>query len=320
MSFWTELLGFLRPAIKEKGQKEGVNASDVAAQQPPGTAKVAVTSDASHESVEVLQLEIFLQTDPGSVRTNNEDRCFYKRPGDPTLAASKGTLVIVADGMGGAAGGEVASEMAIRTIPDLYYNSTKAPALAVKESLETASSEIYRAAQADPELRGMGTTCVAVAILIPQVFVAYVGDSRLYLLREGGFYQITEDHTIVGDMVRKGILTREQARTHEERNVLSLSLGGRPEIQASYLEEPMTLLPGDRLLLCSDGLHDLISDLEMQSIVAASPVQDAVQGLINAANREGGHDNITAALIHAYIGKPSERDCRATRELSISSA
>lgn len=310
MSLWKKLVGLLQPAMNQEPPTE----------KPPAIAEASVPPEPSEVAVEVLELEIFLQTDPGSVRTNNEDRCFFKRPGDPALAASKGTLVIVADGMGGASAGEVASEMAVRSIPDLYYNSAKAPALAIKEALEIASSEIHRAAQADPELHGMGTTCVAVAILVPQVFVAYVGDSRLYLLREGGFYQITEDHTIVNDMVRKGILTREQARIHEERNVLSLSLGGRPEIQASFLEEPMTLRAGDRLLLCSDGLHDLITDLELQSIIAASPAHEAVQSLINAANREGGHDNITAALIHAHTRKPSERDCRATRELSISSA
>jgi protein phosphatase len=264
-------------------------------------------------------LEISLQTDPGSVRANNEDRGIYQRPSDPELAASKGTLVIVADGMGGASAGEVASEMAIRIVPDLYYGSKKPPALALKEALETASSEIHRTAQTAAGLRGMGTTCVAVAINPPEVFVAYVGDSRLYLLRDGSFYQLTEDHTVVVEMVRKGIISRDEARNHEERNVLSMSMGGRPEITASYLEKPLIVRAGDRLLLCTDGLHDLVSDLEMQATIADSPAHLAVQSLIEAAKREGGHDNITAALVHIHIKIQSESDCRATRELSISS-
>ena len=211
--------------------------------------------------------------------------------------------------------------MAVRIIPDLYYNSEKPPALALKGALDSASAEMYRTAQADPELRGMGTTCVAMAILVPEVYVAYVGDSRLYLLREGGFYQLTEDHTVVGEMVRKGILTREQARNHEERNVLSLSMGGRPEITASYWEKPMPLRAGDRLLVCSDGLHDLVGDGEMQAILASAPLHQAVDDLIAAAKRRGGHDNITVALVHVRLaeeGEPPAREARATREIPVS--
>jgi len=187
--------------------------------------------------------------------------------------------------------------MAVRSIPGHYYNSNKGPGLALKEALETASAEIHLAAQEDPELRGMGTTCVAMAILTPELYAAYVGDTRLYLLRDDGFYQLTEDHTVVGEMVRKGIITREQARNHEERNVLSLSMGGRPEITASYWEKPMVLRAGDRLLLCSDGLHDLVGDFEMQAIIAVTPTHLAVQNLIDAAKRNGGHDNITVAIL-----------------------
>jgi protein phosphatase len=243
----------------------------------------------------------------------------FKRPAEPELAERMGTLVVVADGMGGASAGEVASEMAVRIIPDLYFKSTKAPALALKEALEAASSEIHCTAQTDPGLHGMGTTCVAIAVIGPEVFVSYVGDSRLYLMREDGFYQLTEDHSVVFEMVRKGLLTRDQARHHEERNVLSLSMGGRPEITASYWEKPMVAREGDRLLLCTDGLHDLVSDEEIQSIVAGAPADEAVKKLISAAKREGGHDNITAALVHLRAKRLVERTCRATREVSIPS-
>jgi protein phosphatase len=210
--------------------------------------------------------------------------------------------------------------MAIKIIPEAYYRSPKVPALALKEAVEFASGEIHRTAQSNPALRGMGTTCVAMAVLLPEVFVAYVGDSRIYLLRDNTFYQLTEDHTVVFDMVRKGILTRDQARNHEERNVLSLSMGGRPEITASYWENPMIVRDGDRFLLCSDGLHDLVGDSEMQAIVAASPAHTAVPNLIEAARRNGGHDNITAALVHVFAPKVrTEADFKAIREFPIPS-
>lgn len=319
MSFWEKLVRFVQNQeqrdLKDESFNGLVSACAVlpAAAVSPPTREIDALADAN------LELEICLQTDPGSVRTNNEDRGVYKRPADPDVAAAKGILVIVADGMGGASAGEVASEMAIRIIPDLYYGSKEPPALALKEALEMASSEIHRVAQAEPELRGMGTTCVAMAIVTPEIYVAYVGDSRLYLLREGGFYQLTEDHTVVEEMVRKGIITRDQARNHEERNVLSLSMGGRPQITASYWEKPMLVRAGDRLLLCSDGLHDLVSDMEMQAIITNSATHLAVKDLIEAAKRQGGHDNITAALVCAFIPEAqSQTDFKATREISIS--
>ena len=317
MSLWKRFVKIIKPNVKE----EPVFKPEKTTEELSATAELPLTRESEQPAAGVrLDLDICLQTDLGVVRTNNEDRCVYQRPSDPEVAAAKGILVIVADGMGGALAGEVASEMAIKIIPEAYYRSPKVPALALKEAVEFASAEIHRTAQSDPALRGMGTTCVAMAILLPGVFVAYVGDSRIYLLRDNNFYQLTEDHTVVFEMVRKGILTRDQARHHEERNVLSLSMGGRPEITAAYWENPMIARYGDRFLLCSDGLHDLVGDSEMQAIVAASPAHQAVPNLIEAARRNGGHDNITAALVNVFIPEvPTEADFKATREFPISS-
>jgi serine/threonine protein phosphatase PrpC len=316
MSVWQRFVGLIQPNVKQ----EPMSNLEETKEQLWATGEFPLPRNGEEPTAGSLDLEICLQTDLGMVRRNNEDRGIYKRPSDPEVAAAKGTLIIVADGMGGASAGEVASEMAVKIIPEAYYSSPKAPALALKEAVESASGEIHRTAQTDPELRGMGTTCVAMAVLLPEVFVAYVGDSRLYLLRDDSFYQLTEDHTVVNEMVRKGIITRDQARHHEERNVLSMSMGGRPEITASYWEKPMLVRAGDRLLVCSDGLHDLVGDLEMQAIITDSPAHRAVQNLIEAAKRNGGHDNITAALVHVYIPKiQSETDFKATRELLISS-
>ena len=317
MSLWKRFVKIIKPNVKE----EPVSSPEETKEELSATGELPLTREGEQPAAGVgLDLDICLQTDLGVVRTNNEDRCVYQRPSDPEVAAAKGILVIVADGMGGASAGEVASEMAIKIIPEAYYRSPKVPALALKEAVEFASGEIHRTAQSNPALRGMGTTCVAMAVLLPEVFVAYVGDSRIYLLRDNTFYQLTEDHTVVFDMVRKGILTRDQARNHEERNVLSLSMGGRPEITASYWENPMIVRDGDRFLLCSDGLHDLVGDSEMQAIVAASPAHTAVPNLIEAARRNGGHDNITAALVNVFVPKvPTEADFKATREFPIPS-
>jgi protein phosphatase len=287
----------------------------------PTTREEPATGSEGQATAPPLELEICLQSHPGLVRSNNEDRGVYKRPGDPELATNRGTLVIVADGMGGASAGEVASEMAIRLVPEYYYAAAEAPALALKQALENASAEIHRTAQSSVELRGMGTTCVAVAIIPPEVYMAYVGDTRLYLLRDGGFYQLSEDHSVVFEMVRKGIITREQARRHEERNVLSLSMGGRPEITASFWDSPMISRHGDRLLICSDGLHDLVSDDEMRGIILDAPVDVAVHNLLAAANLKGGVDNITAALIHIHTPRTDgETESKATREVEVTSS
>jgi protein phosphatase len=323
MSIWQRVRKFLKASVGVDSHsspgantEEPENPSEV---HPTGEQTAHVAPEGGSIDSTALEVEICLQTDSGLVRTNNEDRGVYKRPGDPETAAKKGTLVIVADGMGGASAGEIASELAIRLIPDFYYGSAQAPALALKEALERASGEIHRTAQTNPELRGMGTTCVAVALLPPEVYMAYVGDSRLYLLRDQNLYQLSEDHSVVFDMVRKGILTRDQAKCHEERNVLSLSLGGRPEITASFWEKPMIARAGDRLLVCSDGLHDLVSDTEMQAIIADTPVDLAVHNLIATANLRGGLDNITAALIHIRPAQQEPVESPATREVMISS-
>jgi len=292
-------------------------------EQPAGTEDASDTGTAAQELAGIslageMALKICLQSDPGLVRTSNEDRGFYTRPSDQRVAEQKGALVIVADGMGGASAGEVAAEFAVRLIPESYYASPNEPGLALKQSLENASREIYHAAQDNPDLKGMGTTCVALVIRRSEAFMAYVGDSRLYLVRDGQLYRLTEDHSVVYDMVRQGLLTREQARMHEERNVLSLSMGGRPEISASGWDEPMTLREGDRFLLCSDGLHDIVSDECMRLIVSEFPPDEAALRLIEAAKKGGGHDNITAAIVHVCNAMAdSGIETKGTRELAI---
>ena len=184
-------------------------------------------------------------------------------PADDRALTTHGVIALVADGMGGCNGGEVASALACEKIPRIYFASNGPAPAALRASLEAVNGEIYQAAQAQPSLRGMGTTVVAFAITSSHGWLAYVGDSRLYLIRRGQIYRMSEDHSMVFEMVHKGLLTAEEARNHADRNVLSRALGSRPQVEVSCWEEPFPIQPGDRFLLCSDGLHDLVTDEKM---------------------------------------------------------
>ncbi|HEV3468566.1 MAG TPA: protein phosphatase 2C domain-containing protein, partial [Pyrinomonadaceae bacterium] len=201
-----------------------------------------------------------VRTDKGCVREVNEDAGRFVRPSDPALLQNKGALMVVADGMGGHSAGEVASQMAVELVSRLYYEARTddAPA-ALTAAVAEANRRIFAAAEADEHKRGMGTTCTALALRGAAAFAAHVGDSRLYMLRDGGVYQLSEDHSHVMEMVRAGLLTKEQARTHEDKNVILRALGTTPEVEVSAVE-PLEVRPGDFYLLSSDGLHDLVLD------------------------------------------------------------
>ena len=164
-------------------------------------------------------------SDVGCVRDLNEDRGRVVQPADDAERARRGVLAIVADGMGGHSAGEVASELAIAAVHRAYYESEGEPMEALAAALATANREIFAAASAEKKLEGMGTTCVALAVCNDHAHAASVGDSRIYLLRGGGIYQMTADDSAVGAMVAQGLLTREEARHHTDRNVILRALG-----------------------------------------------------------------------------------------------
>jgi protein phosphatase len=244
-----------------------------------------------------FEIAASVQTDVGCVREINEDSGRLVRPADPALLASKGTLVVVADGMGGHSAGEVASQMAADVVCRLYYASPDEPAVALRRAVEEANRRIHEAAAADESKHGMGTTCTALALCGATAYAAHVGDSRLYMLRAGQLYQLSEDHSAVNEMVKLGIITKEQARTHEDKNVILRALGTSPEVEVSALE-PFAVGVGDRYLLCSDGLHDLVLEDEIASLLGGSEdVHAAGERLIAMAKERGGHDNITVGII-----------------------
>ena len=265
-----------------------------------------------------FEIDASVQTDKGCVREINEDSGRMVRPADPRLLAEKGTLVVVADGMGGHSAGEVASQMAADVVSRVYYETRAEPSAALRRAVEDANRRIHEAAAADESKHGMGTTCTALALCGGRAYAAHVGDSRLYMLRAGQLYQLSEDHSAVNEMVKLGIITKEQARTHEDKNVILRALGTTPEVEVSVLD-PFAVREGDRYLLCSDGLHDLVLEDEIASILSeTADIHAAGERLIALAKERGGHDNITVGIIAIMpegTAAAEAQDAPTTREV-----
>jgi serine/threonine protein phosphatase PrpC len=251
-----------------------------------------------------LQLEYAQLTDVGRARPHNEDYVDHVVPTDPGQLVAKGSLFLVADGMGGHLAGEVASRGAVELVIAEYYadDSHDVPA-SLARAFRVANDELYHQAQADPAKGGMGTTLVAAAIVAHRVYIANVGDSRAYLIDRRGINQITEDHSWVEEQVRAGLLTPEQARRHPQRNLVTRALGSKPAVEVDIFEGEVQA--GELLLLCSDGLTGRVSDAEIASIAREHSPREAAQRLIGLANDRGGNDNITALLIRAQEETPT---------------
>ena len=228
-----------------------------------------------------------------------------------------GLLVVVADGMGGHKAGEVASQTAVTTILKVYQDTTGTPGEALDEAFRMAHKIIFKLAKEDASMAGMGTTCTALAIVNNEAWAAHVGDSRLYLIRGEGIYQLSEDHTAVADLVRQGLLTAEEAEKHEDRNVLLRAMGTKPDFSMMRWPEPMDVRPGDAFLLCSDGLHDLVKDSEMMAVVKDSSPKDACRKLIQMAKDRGGYDNITVAIVAIYSSNGQPAGLKDTRQVEV---
>src|SRR3984893_14095244 len=243
-----------------------------------------------------LRLDVAQLTDVGRKREHNEDNMAYVIPKDPQVMAMKGALFIVADGMGGHAAGEVASEIAVDTVSNAYYmDDNEDVATPLLQAIKRANTAIYQRAAENMLRSGMGTTCVAAVLRGNMSYIANVGDSRAYLVRGNQVRQITQDHSWVAEQVRAGLLSEDQARTHAQRNVITRCLGTQPDVEVDVFLEP--LQENDCLVLCTDGLSGLISDEEVMRIVDHSVPQESVYHLVERANENGGPDNITAIVV-----------------------
>jgi PPM family protein phosphatase len=239
-----------------------------------------------------MRLSSFAGTDVGRARSGNEDSYFCGR-----------TVFAVADGLGGHQGGEVASAAAVEPLAALDGREFAEPdeaAEALAAAIREANSAIMDRAAGDPDLWGMGTTVTAAALAGDHhLQLAHVGDSRAYLLRDGSLEQLTTDHTVVAELVRRGRLTPEQAAIHPERSILTRAVGLDPRIPVDT-PDPVELRPGDQVLLCSDGLTEAVDHDRIGELLSAAGDGDAAcRSLIDAANAAGGPDNITVVLLRA---------------------
>lgn len=264
-----------------------------------------------------------VQTDAGCVREANEDSGRHVLPNDPETQFKKGILTIVADGMGGHASGEVASQMAVDLISELYYaDKTHSATGALRIAIERASSRIYETSLTDQKMFGMGTTVIALVLLNDKAFSAHVGDSRLYRLRGQKMEMMTLDHSQVMEMVKYGIISMEEARNHDDKNVILRAVGTQPSVEVE-VSETFEVEAGDQFLLCSDGLCDMIDDETIRRIwVSARDVHAAGEELIEQAKASGGHDNITVGIVRVSPQGDAEASSsvRITREIEIGDA
>ena len=243
-----------------------------------------------------LRLDVAQLTDVGRKREHNEDNMAYVIPKDPQVMAKKGALFIVADGMGGHAAGEVASEIAVDTVSNMYYqDDSDEVATSLLRAIKRANALIHQRAAENMLRSGMGTTCVAAVLRGNMAYIANVGDSRAYIVRGGQVKQVSQDHSWVAEQVRAGLLTEDQARTHAQRNVITRCLGTQAEVEIDVFPEPIE--ENDALVLCTDGLSGLVTDDEIRRIVNQSGPQESVYHLVERANENGGPDNITAIVV-----------------------
>lgn len=232
------------------------------------------------------------RSDVGRLRDSNEDAWFVGR-----------RVLVVADGLGGHAAGEVASQLAVEQLAALderadssWADAVDSARAALRDAVVAGNRAIREAAAADPARAGMGTTVTAAVVVDAQLCLAHVGDSRAYLLREGTLRQLTEDHSHVAELIRAGQITPAQARTHPYRAVITRALGLEDDV-AVDTPAPVALAPGDVVLLCSDGLTEPLTDEEIAEVLAGADDPDRACGaLVDAANAAGGPDNVTVVV------------------------
>ncbi|HTF36457.1 MAG TPA: Stp1/IreP family PP2C-type Ser/Thr phosphatase [Myxococcota bacterium] len=235
-------------------------------------------------------MEVASLSHVGRVRSSNQDAY-----GEFANGAGWRALV-VADGMGGHQGGEVASRIAVDTIGKVLGESHEEPEQSLRKAFLAANKRILEVASSEPRYAGMGTTGVALLLAAAEdAWVAHVGDSRAYVLRDGELMALTADHSYVAELQRRGFLTPAEAAVHPRRNEVLRSIGGEPDLEVEI--RPVAARPGDCFLLCTDGLWGCVPESEMVGALANARPQDAVRMLVDLANHHGGPDNVTVQLV-----------------------
>lgn len=253
------------------------------------------------------RIEVGLATDVGQVRTGNEDSILCE-PLESLLVSERGLFCAVADGMGGHAAGEDASSMAVKVARDAFYNATAAsdPMETLRLAVAQANAAVYDAGAGKTGRDHMGTTLTAAVLLNRRVVVGHVGDSRCYLVLDDTITQLSKDHSWVAEEVEAGRMTPEQARVNPRRNIITRALGLRPDVDVDAYEA--TLEPGNVVVICSDGLHGLVSEEEIYAYVKRLRPNDAVDALVKLANDRGGPDNISVVIARVLGSDADEAD------------
>jgi protein phosphatase len=272
---------------------------------------------------ERAHLYVAARSHPGMSGKNNEDRYGVSAHLLDLADPVPSVLAIVADGIGGHRAGEIAAEIAVETISQEVSNGNSSlPAQTLAQAIVQASQAIYEQSLDNPERKGMGATCVCAWIIGDRLYAANVGDSRIYLVRAGTIRQLSTDHTWIQEALDQGALTPEQVQGHPNVHVIRRYLGSRQTVvpdlrlrlgeeesnQQSEANQGVRLQPGDRLLLCSDGLTDLVKDTEILSILTTFKQEEALDLLVSLANQRGGHDNITLVTLQVpeTVALPAE--------------
>jgi len=268
-------------------------------------------------------LPVLAQTHAGMRGKNNEDRYGVTAFRMDDANRTPALLAVLCDGIGGHRAGEVAAEIAVNRISAAVaeFGESKDPTEVLQNAVTSASQAIYQQAKSNHHQEGMGATCACAFIINRRLYLTNVGDSRAYLLRGGAIQQLTTDHTWIQEALEKGVLTPEQAEGHPNMHVIRRFLGSPqpPEAdlrlhlaegendQVAQSNQGLLLKDGDLLLLCSDGLTDLVADDEIAEALYRQPLQDAVDGLVQLANSRGGHDNITLITVQVPHGPKEKR-------------
>lgn len=241
-------------------------------------------------------------TDAGLTRRENQDYGYASCEPIGNLP----NLFVVADGMGGHNAGDFASRCAVTVLVDsVKKNMSFNPIKIIRHAIETANEQIYQQAEKDPSMKGMGTTLVVATIVGHYAYVANVGDSRLYLSDEHEVTQITRDHSFIEEMVRRGEISREDARFHPDKNIITRAVGTGPSVEIDFFD--VELEEGCRILMCSDGLSNMVGDEELHEILCSSQkIGETAQILVDRANENGGRDNISVVIIEPFTNEVKE--------------
>ena len=232
-------------------------------------------------------------TDVGQKRTVNQDFVFTSE----TPVGNLPNLFLVADGMGGHKAGDFASSYAVEVLlSTIREDENSNPVKIIRAAIENANTQLLREASDNETMSGMGTTMVLVTIVGHYAYVANVGDSRLYLVDENKISQITKDHSLVEEMVRMGEISRDDARNHPDKNIITRALGAGRDVDVDFFD--IRLTPGDILLLCSDGLSNMVPDEDIRQVIRTSEtLEETGRRLVSMANDNGGRDNIAVVLV-----------------------